>query len=100
MSVFDEDKVISEQFLIGQGFKKYRTGYYQQDYIRYMCNPDDSEYNERIIVNVFFSMKNNNIYVEKTMVYHYGGYWKYKVYDQLDFLSIISKYELINSKIK
>lgn len=95
MSLFDEDRVISEQFLIEQGFKKYRTGYYQRDYIRSMQDPYDSDYNAIIIVNVFFSMQNNNIYVEKTD-FGYGRYWKHNVHDQLDFLSIISKYKLKN----
>ena len=94
MSLFDEDRVISEQFLIEQGFKKYRTGYYDRRYIQYISDEFDSEYIARIIVRVFFSIKNNNLYIEKVMDWEYGRYWKYKVHDQLDFLSIISKYEL------
>ena len=93
MSLFDEDRVISEQFLIEQGFKKDRAGYYQRDYFRSLSDPYNSDYNAIIIVNVFFSMKNNNIYVEKTD-FGYGRYWKHNIHDQFDFLSIISKYKL------
>ena len=94
MSLFDEDRVISEQFLIEQGFKKYRTGYYDRYYVQYIRDKFDPEYVERISVRVFFSIKNNNLYVEKVIDWDICGYWKHKVHDQLDFLSIISKYEL------
>lgn len=94
MSLFDEDRVISEQFLIEQGFKKYRTGYYDRRYIQYISDKFDPEYVERIRVRVFFSIKNNNLYVEKVIDWNICGYWKHEVHDQLDFLSIISKYEL------
>ena len=94
MSLFDEDRVISEQFLIEQGFKKYRTGYYDRNYVQYIRDKFDPEYMERMALRVFFSMKNNNLYIEKVIDWDICGYWKHKVHDQLDFLSIISKYGL------
>lgn len=94
MSLFDEDRVISEQFLIEQGFKKYRTGYYDRNYVQYIRDKFDPEYMERMSLRVFFSMKNNNLYIEKVIDWSACGYWKYNVQDQLDFLSIISRYGL------
>ena len=49
---------------------------------------------ERMALRVFFSMKNNNLYIEKVIDWSACGYWKYNVQDQLDFLSIISRYGL------
>lgn len=94
MAIFDEDKIISEQFLIEQGFRKYRKGYYERDYVTYRPVDSDPEDIERIIVNVFFSMKNNNVYVEKAINWERCRYWKHKVHNQLDFLLIITKYRL------
>ena len=94
MSLFDEDRVISEQFLIEQGFKKYRTGYYDRYYFQYIRDKFDPEYVERIKVRVFFSIKNNNLYVEKTPIYEHWRYWRHKVNDVYDFLALIAKYKL------
>ena len=95
MSLFDEDRIISEQFLIEQGFKKYRTGYYDRYQYQYIRDKFDPEHVERSVRRVFFSIKNNNLYIEKSMDWDLCGYyWKHKVQDHLDFLSIILRYEL------
>ena len=54
MSLFDEDRIISEQFLIEQGFKKYRTGYYDRYYYQYIRDKFDPEHVERSVRRVFF----------------------------------------------
>lgn len=92
MSIFDENLPITENFLINLGFKRYRKGYYEKDYaILPNCS---SKYIASTVVNVMFSLKNNNMYVEKTTEWERYHYHKHKVSDQLDFYAILSKYSL------
>ena len=97
MSVFDEDKTIDDDFLKRMGFSRnpiQAKGYFSKIYrSRY------KDWGEEPCVMIapltaYYSRPNNNLYIEKVIDWSACGYWKYNIQDQLDFLSIISKYGL------
>ena len=89
MSIFDEDKVISKEFLKANDFNEYRKGYYIKTY-KHIDIDEDRFYN----IDVIYASKNNNLWVEKASIWERNHFWKNKVYDEMDFLAIIKKYNL------
>lgn len=98
MAIFDENKVLTKEFLLEQGFVEYNKGYFYKSFITYRYD-EYQEDNTRFSVEVKVSLPYNNVYVEKTPIYEHWRYWRHKVYDQYDFLAIISKYKLEEDKL-
>lgn len=97
MSIFDEDKKLTKEFLEKQGFIEYNKGYFYKYFITYR-HDDYSEEDIRFSVEVKVSLPYNNVYVEKTIEYQHWSYWRHKVNDIYDYLVIISKYKLEEDK--
>ena len=89
MSIFDEDRVISQEFLKVNGFSEYRKGFYSRSYIFV-----DIDEVRSFHVDVIYSSKNNNLWVEKSIIWERDHFWKNKVYDEMDFLAVLKKYNL------
>ena len=98
MAIFDEDKKLTKEFLLEQGFVEYNKGYFYKSFITYRYD-EYQEDNTRFSVEVKVSLPYNNVYVEKTPIYEHWKYWRHHVSDQYDFLAIISKYKLEEDKL-
>ena len=98
MSVFDENKSLTKEFLEEQGFVEYNKGYFYKSFITYRYD-EYQEDNTRFSVEVKVSLPYNNVYVEKTPIYEHWRYWRHKVSDQYDFFALISKYKLEEDKL-
>lgn len=98
MAIFDENKVLTKEFLEGQGFVEYNKGYFYKSFITYRYD-EYQEDNTRFSVEVKVSLPYNNVYVEKTPIYEHWRYWRHKVRDQYDFFALISKYKLEEDKL-
>lgn len=93
MSVFDENNPITEEFLKKEGFKSYNSGYYKRYYKtkRKSSICDDYYF---FIVEVKYSCKYNNLYIEKSFEWCNMDYYKHTISDQTDFYLIIDSYNL------
>jgi hypothetical protein len=98
MSVFDENKSLTKEFLEEQGFVEYNKGYFYKSFITYRYD-EYQEDNTRFSVEVKVSLPYNNVYVEKTPIYEHWRYWRHRVSDQYDFFALISKYKLEEDKL-
>ena len=98
MGLFDEDKKLTKEFLLEQGFIEYNKGYFYKSFITYRYD-EYQESNTRFSVEVKVSLPYNNVYVEKSPIYEHWSYWRHKVSDQYDFLALISKYNLEEDKL-
>lgn len=63
MGVFDENKPITHEFLIENGFYMYRKGYYMRNY-NYFDEKDPEE--RTFSIEVIYAMQNNNLYGESS----------------------------------
>ena len=101
MSVFDEDKIIDDEFLKRMGFSRnpiQAKGYFSKIYrTRYK---DWGEEPSMIMVplTAYYSRPNNNLYIQKNS--QSDKTKKHKVYNQDDFLRALYEHELIYFKIK
>ena len=98
IGIFDENKALTKEFLLEQGFVEYNKGYFYKAFITYRYD-EYQEGNIRFCVEVKVSLPYNNIYVEKSTEWEHWKYWRHKVYDQYDFLTIISKNKLEDDKL-
>ena len=98
MGIFDEDRSLTKEFLLEQGFVEYNKGYFYKSFITYRYD-EYQENNTRFCVEVKVSLPYNNVYVEKTPIYEHWSYWRHKVNDVCDFFAIISKYKLEDDKL-
>lgn len=105
MSIFDEDKLIDDDFLKWLGFQyvvtnnshinyRFHNGYIRRYYCRYR---DHGHEPISVIsaVDVHYDINNYNL-----TIYEPYQEKSYKVYNQDDFLTALYKHELIYFKIK
>ena len=98
MGIFDENKLLTKEFLEKQGFIEYNKGYFYKSFITYRYD-EYQEDNTRFSVEVKVSLPYNNVYIEKTPIYEHWRYWRHHVSDQYDFFAIIAKYKLEEDKL-
>lgn len=101
MSLFDEDKIIDDEFLKRMGFdpsptrvKGYFSKMYQNRYRDWGREPC-------VIIFpliAYYSRKHNNLYIQISC--YDQRYKKHKVYNQDDFLRTLYEHDLIYFKIK
>lgn len=98
MGLFDEERKLTKEFLLEQGFVEYNKGYFYKSFITYRYD-EYQEDNTRFSVEVKVSLPYNNVYIEKTPIYEHWRYWRHHVSDQYDFFAIIAKYKLEEDKL-
>lgn len=101
MSVFDEDKMIDDEFLKRMGFGPSPTcakGYF---YKMYHNRYKDWGTEPCVVIsslNAYYSRKYNNLYIQISS-YDWRSK-KHKVYNQDDFLRALYEHELIYYKVE
>lgn len=101
MSVFDEDKLIDDEFLKWLGFepsptcvKRYFTKTYTHRYSDWGSKP--ATILSRI--DCYYSRPNNNLYIQRDVWTDKSK--KHKVYNQDDFLEALREHDLIYYKVE
>ena len=98
MSVFDEDKMIDDEFLKRMGFGPRAKGYFNKMYhSRYR----DWGKEPCVVIsplNAYYSRKCNNLYIQISPFDWRSK--KHKVYNQDDFLRALYEHELIYYKVE
>ena len=99
MSVFDEDKMIDDEFLKRMGFDSHtHKGYFSKMYHnRYK----DWGKEPSVIISpltAYYSKKHNNLYIQISC-YDWRSK-KHKVYNQDDFLKALYEHKLIYYKVE